>query len=113
MKLILTKLVNQHMPLYATETLIVQKQYLSFLIIFWDLIMIIVQIQAPKMNAKPRESTNTISVKKVPHVFARVRISLLFSNDQNVSLQLVKSVTGQVGIIIPKRKRFQNSSNKA
>ena len=69
------------MPLYATETLIVQKQYLSFLIIFWDLIMIIVQIQAPKMNAKPRKAI--FIVKRAKHVYVKVRYSLsdLFFNE--------------------------------
>ena len=61
------------MPLYATETFHAQKPSL--------MIMIIVQIQAPKMNAKPRKITFT--VKKVPHVFARVRILLFFIFPKN------------------------------
>ena len=66
------------MPFYATETLIAQKRGHR----------IIVQNQAPKMNAEPI----TIFVKRVPHVFARVRISLFFSNAQNFSLQLLKNL---------------------
>ena len=67
MKLTLTKLLDQHMPLYATETFLAQKQSLMG--------RVIVQIQAPKMNAKPRKITFT--VKKVPHVFLKAGIFTL------------------------------------
>ena len=77
MKLILTKLETQHMLLYATVTLLAQKQECL-------ITMVIVQIQAPLMNAKPREKI-TISVKIVKHVFPRVRIPLFFYSACKIS----------------------------
>ena len=50
-------------------------------------LMIIVQTQALEMNANPRKIT--FFVEKVPHVFLRVRIPLLFFYAQNNTLQLV------------------------
>ena len=72
MKLILTKLLDQHLPFYAIKTLLAQKPGLLSIVII--MFMIIVQNQALEMNATPK--TITISVKKVPLVFVRVRISL-------------------------------------
>ena len=66
MKLILIKLVDQHMPLYAIKILIAQKPGL--------MVMVIVQIQAQEMNAKI--SRDIISVQRAKHVFMKVRHSL-------------------------------------
>ena len=74
MKLILTKFIDQHMPFYATEILIAQKRIRISNIS--NLFMIIVQNQAPGMNAKPRKPI--IFAKRAKHVFSMVRIPLFF-----------------------------------